>query len=84
MCRSAQSCRAWLAVKMCFDADVVYHLFIARGEEFENVDLKKSFEFETRKAGWTVSKWESGGHVFVLTAKASQENLESMLAEYTP
>ena len=69
---------------ICIDAEVVYHLFIARGEEFENVDLKKSFEFEPKKAGWTVSKWESGGHVFVLTAKASQESLESMLAEYTP
>lgn len=69
---------------ICVDAEVVYHLFVALSDEFEDVDLSESFEYEERKAGWTVSKWESQGHLFVLTAKASQEKLESMLAEYTP
>ncbi len=69
---------------ICVDAEVVYHLFVAKGEEFENVNLSDTFEYEKRQAGWTVSKWESQGHVFVLTAKASQERLASMLAEYTP
>ncbi len=69
---------------ICVDAEVVYHLFVAKGEEFEDVNLSDTFEYEKRKAGWTVSKWESQGHVFVLTAKASQERMESMLAEYTP
>ena len=59
-------------------------LFVAQSEEFEDVDLSETFEYEKRKAGWTVSKWESQGHVFILTAKASQEKMESMLAEYTP
>lgn len=69
---------------ICVDAEVVYHLFVAKGEEFNNVNLSDTFEYEKKKAGWTVSKWESQGHIFVLTAKASQENMESMLAEYTP
>lgn len=69
---------------ICVDAEVVYHLFVAKGEEFEEVNLSDTFEYEKRKAGWTVSKWESQGHVFVLTAKASQERMESMLAEYRP
>jgi len=69
---------------ICVDAEVVYHLFVAKGEEFEEVNLSDTFEYEKRKAGWTVSKWESQGHVFVLTAKASQERMDSMLAEYSP
>ncbi len=69
---------------ICVDAEVVYHLFVAKEGEFENFDLSEEFEYEPQKAGWTVSKWESQGHLFVLTAKASQERLESMLAGYTP
>ena len=69
---------------ICVDADVVYHLFIARDGDFEKFDLSESFQYETRKAGWTVSKWESGGHLFVLTAKASQDSLATMLASYQP
>jgi len=69
---------------ICVDAEVVYHLFIAKNEEFEEVDVSSAFEYEKRKAGWTVSKWESRGHVFVLTAKASPEQMANMLAEYRP
>jgi hypothetical protein len=69
---------------ICVDAEVVYHLFVARQEDFTDVELASRPEFEPRKAGWTVSKWESGGHLFVLTAKANQDRLESMLAEYNP
>ncbi len=69
---------------ICVDAEVVYHLFVAREGEFEKADLSDSFEYEQRKAGWTVSKWKSQGHLFVLTAKASQDRMQSMLAEYTP
>ncbi len=69
---------------ICVDAEVVYHLFVAKESEFEDVDASDTLEFEPRKAGWTVGKWKSQGHLFVLTAKASQDRLESMLAEYTP
>ena len=69
---------------ICVHAEVVYRLFVAKGEEFEEVNLSDTFEYEKRKPSWTVSKWESQGHVFVLTAKASQERMESMLAEYSP
>lgn len=69
---------------ICVDAEVVYHLFIAKDEEFEEVNVSSTFDFEKRKAGWTVSKWESQGHVFVLTAKATPDQMENMLAEYKP
>lgn len=82
-CRPLNWAESKVAI-ICVDAEVVYHLFIARRDEFEDLDLSNSFQYEERKAGWTVSKWESGGHVFVLTAKASQASMESMLAEYVP
>ncbi len=69
---------------ICVDAEVVYHLFVAKGEDFADVNLSDTFEYEKRKAGWTVSKWQSQGHVFLLTAKASPEQMKSMLAGYSP
>ena len=69
---------------ICVDAETVYHLFVARKDDFQDVELSSEIAFEPRKAGWTVSKWESGDHLFVLTAKANQDSLESMLAEYRP
>ncbi|OUW15688.1 MAG: hypothetical protein CBD18_08455 [Opitutales bacterium TMED158] len=69
---------------ICVDAEVVYHLFVARQDDYTDVEFASRPEFEPRKAGWTVSSWESEGHLFILTAKANQDRLESMLAEYTP
>lgn len=30
---------------ICVDAEVVYHLFVAKGEEFEEVNLSDKFEY---------------------------------------
>lgn len=82
-CRPLKWSESKVAI-ICVDAEVVYHLFIARSEEFENLDLSDEFQYEQRKAGWTICKWESNGYSFVLSAKANQASMESMLAEYVP
>jgi len=33
---------------ICVHAEVVYHLFVAKGEEFEEVNLSDTFEYEKR------------------------------------
>lgn len=69
---------------ICVNAGVVYHLFVTKEEDFSETQLTESIQFEERKAGWTVSKWKSQGHLFVLTAKANPDELGYMLAGYSP
>tara|TARA_B100000902_G_C27067175_1_gene792139 strand:- start:485 stop:670 length:186 start_codon:yes stop_codon:yes gene_type:complete len=61
-----------MVAMICVDAEVVYHPFVAKGEEFEEGKMLDKFEYEKRRSGWTLSKWESQGRVIVLTAKARQ------------
>ncbi len=68
---------------ICVNAGVVYHLFVTKEADFAETRLSESIQFEERKAGWTVSKWKSQGHLFVLTAKANPEELGNMLAGYS-
>lgn len=69
---------------MCFDAETVYHLFIARGDEFKDFEVNESFDFQDKKKGWTVSKWKSNDHVFVLAGKSTREQMSRYLASYNP
>jgi len=69
---------------ICVDAGLVYHLFVAKETDFSEPQLSESPQFEERQAGWTVSKWKSEGHLFVLTAKANPDDLNQMLAGYRP
>jgi len=66
------------------NAGVVYHLFVTKEEDFSETQLTESIQFEERKAGWTVSKWKSQGHLFVLTAIANPDELGYMLSGYSP
>jgi hypothetical protein len=69
---------------LCFNAEEVYHLYIAKKSEFAEFEATEDFDYEERKRGWTVSKWEKGDYIYVLTAKSTPSNVSSMLANYTP
>ncbi len=69
---------------LCFNAEEVYHLYIANKTEFAEFEAAEEFDYEEREKGWTVSKWEKGDFVYILTAKSSPLNVSSMLANYTP
>lgn len=69
---------------MCFDADSIYHLFMARESEFEDVEASAEIAYQDRGNGWTVSKWKNNGFVFVLSAKVDQRQMGAMLAGYNP
>ncbi|MCH6257404.1 hypothetical protein MLD52_12665 [Puniceicoccaceae bacterium K14] len=69
---------------MCFDAHTVYHLFMTKEGQFEGVDATPEIAYQSQKKGWTLSKWKSNGYVFVLSAKADEQQMGAMLAGYTP
>lgn len=64
---------------MCFDAEVVYHLFIGYKRDFPAFAAEE-IEIRQGSDGWTVSEWQDGKHVFVLTAKTPEPNVRRMLA----
>lgn len=69
---------------MCFDADTVYHLFVASKRDFPNFEASEEIDFDHYKDGWTVTQWTDRDHVFVLTAKAPTAAVSGFLASYTP
>jgi hypothetical protein len=69
---------------MCFNADTVYHLYVAKSDDFKEFEATNEVAFDTKDNGWTVSRWTSGDYALVLTAKATQQELSGMLANYTP
>ncbi len=69
---------------MCFNAETVYHLFIARSEDFLEFVADQGIDYQKRKKGWTVSKWKSDDYLFVLTAKSNPNQMSRYLASYTP
>jgi len=69
---------------MCFNAETVYHLFIAQDKDFEDFKNDPNIGYESPNKKWTVSSWKSGEHVFVLAAKATIPRMEEMLAGYNP
>lgn len=69
---------------MCFNADAVYHLYVAKAQDFQDFEASNEIAFEQKNKGWTVSRWTSGEYALVLTAKTTQEEMSNMLANYTP
>lgn len=69
---------------LCFDAETVYHLFVARKEEFPANEVSQEFDYEHYADGWTISQWTDGDFVFVLTGKTTQEEMSDYLASYNP
>lgn len=69
---------------MCFNADTVYHLFIGMENDFPAFEASGKIGYEGKKNGWTVSKWKEQDYLFVLTAKATVDQMSEMLASYTP
>lgn len=69
---------------MCFNADTVYHLFIGRGQDFPEFSASEEIGYTSYENGWTLSKWRDGEHIFVLSAKATANEMAGFLASYDP
>ncbi|MBK1876318.1 hypothetical protein [Pelagicoccus mobilis] len=69
---------------MCFNADTVYHLFIAKEQDFPSFEASEQIGYASKDNGWTMSKWKDNDHLFVLTAKATVDEMSQFLASYTP
>ncbi len=69
---------------MCFNADTVYHLFIGMGEDFPSFEASEEIGYASMDNGWTVSKWKDQDYLFVLTAKATVDEMSQFLASYDP
>jgi len=69
---------------MCFNADTVYHLFIGKERDFPNFEASEQIGYASKEEGWTMSKWKDNDHLFVLTAKATVDEMSQFLASYTP
>ncbi|MBL4575339.1 MAG: hypothetical protein JKY51_04465 [Opitutaceae bacterium] len=82
-CRRLKWSEGQVAI-LCFNAETVYHLFIAQKAEFTDVDVSEAFEYKEMPKGWTMGKWEKDGYIFILTSKATVGDLSAMLANYTP
>lgn len=82
-CRSLEWAPSQVAL-LCFDAETVYHLFIARKEEFPATEVSQEFDYEHYADGWTISQWTDGDFTFVLTGKATREQMADYLASYNP
>ncbi len=82
-CRRLNWSESTVAI-LCFNAEEVYHLYIANKTEFAEFEVVENFEYEEREKGWTISKWEKDDFVYILAAKSTPLNMSSMLANYTP
>lgn len=69
---------------MCFNADTVYHLFIGAENDFPEFEASEHIGYAQQDNGWTVSKWKDKDHLFVLTAKATVDEMSQFLASYAP
>lgn len=69
---------------MCFNADTVYHLFIGIEDDFPAFEASENIGYAKQDNGWTVSKWKDQDYLFVLTAKATVDEMSQFLASYTP
>ncbi|MDQ8185528.1 hypothetical protein [Pelagicoccus sp. SDUM812002] len=69
---------------MCFDADTVYHLFIGMKDDFPEFEASENIGYAQKGNGWTVSKWKDQDYLFVLTAKATVDEMSQFLASYAP
>ncbi len=69
---------------MCFNADTVYHLFIGMEDDFPEFEASENIGYAPQGNGWTVSKWKDQDYLFVLTAKATLDEMSQFLASYAP
>ncbi|MBD5780579.1 hypothetical protein IEN85_13845 [Pelagicoccus sp. NFK12] len=69
---------------MCFNADTVYHLFIGMENDFPEFEASEQIGYAQQDNGWTVSKWRDQDYLFVLTAKATVDEMSQFLASYAP
>lgn len=69
---------------MCFNAETVYHLFIGMEKDFPEFNASEEIGYDQYADGWTVSKWKDDDYLFVLTAKADQNQMQGYLASYDP
>lgn len=69
---------------MCFNADTVYHLFIGKEQDFPDFEASEQIGYASKENGWSMSKWKDNDHLFVLTAKATIDEMSQFLASYTP
>ncbi|MDQ8179205.1 hypothetical protein [Pelagicoccus sp. SDUM812005] len=69
---------------MCFNTDTVYHLFIGMENDFPEFEASEKIGYASQENGWTVSKWKDQDYLFVLTAKATVDEMSQFLASYAP
>lgn len=69
---------------MCFNADTVYHLYVAKEQDFPDFDATNEIQYATYDDGWTSKRWKDNDHILILNAKATVDEMSQFLASYTP